>query len=147
MLRQILLLAITLVPCNAFAQSAAPIYPGRLEEAGAPAEGSPTNTAAASSASITVSKTAFVDGQNVCGAIRITNVSGQTAFVSRVADSLEVHFPLNTTPPPLPAGSTPTWFKVADVPIPLPGPIAPGKTITINYTTELPLAQGIIFGE
>jgi hypothetical protein len=98
------------------------------------------NKAADSSPSIEVTKTAFVDGQNVCGAIRIKNTDGQAAVVIGVADSLEVHFPSSATPPPLPAGSSANWFKVADVPIPLPAPIAPGKTTTVNYCFSLCLA-------
>ena len=56
----------------ALAQSIAPIDQGRLKEGSVSPRGSSTNTATVSSASITVSKSAFVDGQNVCGAIRIT---------------------------------------------------------------------------
>jgi hypothetical protein len=122
------------------AQSIAPVKQGRLTEGSVRIKGSPTNVAVLGAASVKVSKTAFVDGQNVCGAIRITNVSGQPAIVSGMADSLEVHFPLNVPPPALPAGSTITWFKVADVPIPLPGPIAPGATATIDYCFSLCLA-------
>ena len=98
--------------------------------ASAPAE-------AAGTASVKVTKTAFVDGQNVCGVIRITNVGQHPAILSGVADSLEVHFPRKVIPPPLPAGSTKTWFKVTDVAVALPGPIAPGATATIDYCFPL----------
>src|SRR5205085_4082670 len=96
--------------------------------------------AAAGTPGVDVSKTAFIDAQNVCGAIRIKNVGQKPVSVSAVADSLEVHFPKKVPPPPLPAGSTLQWFKVADVPIPLPGPIAPGATATIDYCFSLCLA-------
>lgn len=101
---------------------------------------SQTNTAGSSGAGIEVSKTAFVDGENVCGAIRITNVGGQLATISKIVDSLEVHFPRDGSSS-LPAGSTKTWYKVVDVPIPLPSAIAPGKTATINYCFSLCLAS------
>jgi len=139
MLRRVLFLAIIFAPGAALAQRTAPIYKGRLKAAGVPAESSPTN-AVAVAAGVEVSKTAFIDGQNVCGAIRITNIGVQPAVLSAMADSLEVHFPGAVPPPPLPAGSTRTWFKVAVVPIPLPGPIAPRGTATIPYCFSLCLA-------
>ncbi|MBI3834428.1 MAG: hypothetical protein HY287_08885 [Planctomycetes bacterium] len=139
MIHRILLLASVCVPCSAFAQSDLRIYPGRLNEAGAIAKDSPTNTAAAGGLTIEVSKTASVDGQNVSGVIRIKNTGAQSVTVSAIADSLEVHFPRDGVSS-LPAGSTRGWFSVADVPIPLPGPIVPGKTTTINYCFSLCLA-------
>jgi len=112
---------------------------GRVGAAQPTTDGS-VKVAAAGAPSIKVSKTAYVDGQNVCGTIRITNAGEQSAIPSAVVDSLEVHFPLTVSPPALPAGSTPTWFKVADVPVALPGPIAPRGTATIDYCFSLCLA-------
>ncbi len=121
----------------ALAQSSARSGQGRLEEAGVSAKGTPTNVAAASSAKLLVSKTAYVSGQDVCGVIRMTNIGWSPAIVVDIADSLEVHFYSNIPSFPLPTGSTPNWFKEADVPIPLPGPIAPFATATINYCFSL----------
>jgi hypothetical protein len=136
---QISLSVVTLPAKDALAQRAFD-YQGRLTDGRSPAKSSLTNVAAANSTGVEVIKTAFVDGQNVCGAIRIKNVGSQSATVSGIADSLEVHFPRDASSGALPAGSTRTWFKVADVPIPLPGPIAPGKTTTIDYCFSLCLA-------
>jgi len=102
-------------------------------------DGSPKVTPAGGP-SIKVSKTAYVDGQNVCGTIRITNAGGQSAIPTAVVDSLEVHFPLTVSPPALPVGSTPTWFKVAEVPVALPGTIPPRGAATIDYCFSLCLA-------
>jgi len=124
-----------------FAQSIAPDYPRRLKDAGLPVERS--SATAASTTGIQVGKTAYVDGQKVCGAIRITNVGLETVTVSGVVDFLEVHFPRKVPiPAGLDAGSTREWFKVADVPVtpPFPGPIAPGATATIDYCHSLCLA-------
>lgn len=87
-------------------------------------------------ASIEVSKTAEVDGFIVSGTISITNVGDFTAFISNIADTLEVHFPRRFDPPALPLGSTPNWFKVADVPVANPGEIPPGETVNINYSVN-----------
>ena len=66
-----------------------------------------TTSFSVNASSVEVTKTAFIDGQDVCGTIHIMNVGENPATLSDVADSLEVHFPGNVTPPPLPAGSTP----------------------------------------
>ena len=107
----------------------------RLARTKGSAEGAQT-AAATSTASIEVSKTASVSGQNVCGTIRIRNNGGQTVTVTGIADSLEVHFPKKTSTS-LPAGSTIEWYKVANVPISLPGPIASGATAVIDYCFSL----------
>ena len=96
-----------------------------------------SNVAAMSNPRLLVSKTASVSGQNVCGAIRITNFGMAPVTVTAIKDSLEVHFFNNIPPPGLTAGSTSNWFKVSDVPVTLPGPIAPRKTATINYCFSL----------
>ena len=123
---------------RALAQSLSPVDRASLSDR-VPIEKLRSQTAAAGGGpSIRVSKTAFVDGQDVCGLIRITNTGSSEVSVTAVADSLEVHFPRTVTPPPLPAGSTATWFKVADVPIAPPGGvIAPGTTATIDYCFPL----------
>ncbi len=89
--------------------------------------------------SIEVSKTASFDGRFVSGTISITNVGENPAIISGMADSLEVHFPKKKgfVPPPLPGGSTPNWFKVADVPVSPPGPIPVGETVNIDYSFDL----------
>ena len=144
MLRRILLLTIVLAPNHTLAQSVAPIYEGRLK-GDASIESSPTG-AGAGAASVEVSKTAYIDGQKVCGEIRIKNSGQSPVSVTGVVDFLEVHFPKMVTPPPaLLPGSTREWFRVADVPIPmpgvpLPGPIAPRATATIDYCFSLCLA-------
>jgi len=91
------------------------------------------------STSIEVSKTASFDGRVVSGTISITNTGENPAVISAMADSLEVHFPRKgrSTPPPLPGGSTPNWFKVADVPVAKPGPIPVGETVEIDYSFDL----------
>ena len=87
--------------------------------------------------SIEVEKTADFDGRFVSGTISITNEGENPAHVSAIADSLEVHFPLDSAPPPLPQGSVPNWFQVADVPVSAPGPIPVGETVNIDYTFDL----------
>lgn len=97
---------------------------------GVPEPGGPT--------SIEVSKTAEFDGRFVSGSIWITNVGENPALISAMADSLEVHFPRKVkTPPPLPEGSTPNWFKVADVPVANPGVIPVGESVHIDYSFDL----------
>lgn len=96
-----------------------------------------TTSFSVNASSIEVSKTSFVDGNDVCGTIRITNVGEHAAVLSDVVDSLEVHFPAKVDPPPLPAGSTPKWFKVAEVPVPHPSEIPVGETRTIDYCIQL----------
>src|SRR5262245_2246295 len=87
--------------------SAAFAQVSRLEPIGRTDKESQPNTAAASSSGIEVTKTAFVNGENVCGVIRIKNTGRQPASVSAIADSLEVHFPSFVSPPAgLGAGST-----------------------------------------
>jgi hypothetical protein len=90
--------------------------------------------------SIEVSKTASFDGRFVTGTISTTNVGENPAIISAVADSLEVHFPGRMAAPPLPAGSTPRWFKVADVPVASPGLIPVGETVSVDYVFDLCLA-------
>jgi hypothetical protein len=87
--------------------------------------------------SIEVSKTADFDGRFVSGTITIANVGENLALISALADSLEVHFPRKFTPPPLPEGSTPNWFKVADVPVEKPDLIPVGETASIDYSFDL----------
>src|SRR3989304_3246085 len=87
--------------------------------------------------SIAVSKTASQDGGFLTGTISITNKGDNPAIISAIADSLEVHFPRNLPPPSLPPGLTPTWFKVADVPVPVAGPIPVGGTVNIDYRFDL----------
>src|SRR5262249_10858388 len=83
-----------------------------------------------------------VKGQNICGQIRIKNTGRQAATVSGIADSLEVHFPGNITPPAgLPSGSTPGWVKGGGVPIAPPSPNSAGPTATIDYCFSLCLAS------
>ncbi len=112
----------------------------RLDPLTAPVEGSPAT--AATTTSIEVTKTAFVDGAEVCGEIHIRNTGSSPVSVSGVVDFLEVHFPRKATiPPGLPAGSTREWYKVADVPILLSGSIIePGATATTDYCFSLCLA-------
>ena len=140
MFRRILLLTITLTPCVAIAQTTRVDDRARMSDAGVAVKNWQTDVTAAAGPRVAVSKTAIVDGQNVCGVIRVTNGGGQPVLVTAIADSLEVHFSRTTPPAPLPAGSTANWFKLADVPIPLPGPIAPGETVVIDYCFSLCLA-------
>jgi len=124
----------------AFAQARAIGDLARLMQNRQPAKDPSVNVAAVSGPSIDVSKTASVNGQNVCGVIRIKNTGAQPVTVSAIADSLEVHFPREAPPAALSPGSTPGWYKVANVSIPLPGPIAPRVTATIDYCFSLCLA-------
>lgn len=134
MRRCVFLVFVLQIPINALAQVAIPTSDAaRLSTKRAPTKDSTVSIAAASNPSLLVSKTARVEGPDVCGVIRITNTGFGPVTVSGIADSLEVHFPNNVPPPGLTAGSTPNWFKVADVPIALPGPIAPRTTATIPY--------------
>ena len=87
--------------------------------------------------SIEVRKTATVNGHQVCGVISVKNTGRETVSVAAIADSLEVHFPSGVDSGGLPAGSTAKWYKVADVPIVLPGPIAPRATVHIDYCFSL----------
>jgi subtilisin-like proprotein convertase family protein len=100
-----------------------------LEFTGELAEVAPT--------SIEVSKTASFDGRFVSGTISISNVGEDLAYISAVADSLEAHVPGRVIPLPLPEGSTPNWFKIADVPVDQPGPIPAGETLDIDYSFDL----------
>ncbi len=133
---RLLLLTIVLAPTAAFGQRSASHDDGRLQQTGNKTERQ-SNVAVAGNPSLLVSKTASVNGQDICGVIRITNTGFGPAAIVGIADSLEVHFFNNVPPPGLTAGSTPNWFKVADVPIALPGPIAPRATATINYCFSL----------
>jgi hypothetical protein len=99
-------------------------------------EGQDTGSVA-SGQGLVVSKTAYVNGPDVCGQIRIFNFSGFPANVIGIVDWLEVHFPNNVPPPGLVSGSDLNWFKVADVPIALPGIIVPFATLNINYCHPL----------
>jgi hypothetical protein len=73
----------------------------RPSEIGAAMKESQTNVAAALSGSqFVVSKTAFVDGEDVCGVISIRNGGGQPAIIGSISDTLEVHFP-SAAPPAL----------------------------------------------
>ena len=95
--------------------------------------------------SIEVSKTADLDGGFISGTISISNVGDNPAVINAITDSLEVHFPKDMTPPPLPEGSTPNWFKVADMNISPPDPIPVGlqkgkkkrETVDIPYSVDL----------
>ncbi len=89
--------------------------------------------------SIEVRKTADFDGRFVSGTISISNAGEHPAHISAIADSLEVHFPNRSdfTPPPLPEGSAPNWFKVAGVPVDAPEPIPVGEKVTIDYRFDL----------
>lgn len=114
----------------------------RTPEVGAAMKDAPTDVVAAlASPRLTVSKTASVDGENVCGAITFANSGGQPAIITAIVDSLEVHFPRTMPAPPLPAGSTPNWYSVANTPFPVPGPIAPGTTATVPYCFSLCLVS------
>jgi len=84
--------------------------------------------------SLEVTKTAFVRGSTVVGEITIVNVGECEAIIGGIQDGLEVHFPGNVTPPPLPPGSTPNWWFVADIPIANPGDIPVGGQVTIPYS-------------
>jgi hypothetical protein len=86
---------------------------------------------------IEVTKTASQQGGFVSGAIQIMNDGDNPAIISGMADALEVRFPANVTPPALSPGSAPNWFKVADVPVPVPRDIPVGETATIPYIYDL----------
>jgi hypothetical protein len=124
----------------ATAQSKASPDEVRLDKTSVPLRGSYRATAADNGLRIKVSKTAYVNGQEICGTIFIKNESSLPATVTGLADSLEAHFPSQVTPPSLPAGSAAGWFKVADVPVALPGPIAPLTRTMIDYCFSLCMA-------
>src|SRR5262245_28425099 len=100
MLHRSMVFAVLFLPIQAFAQSAGLSNLARITTVRENAKDSPDNVAAVPSSGIEVSKTAFVSGENVCGVIRIKNSSRQSATVTAIADSLEVHFPSFVSPPP-----------------------------------------------
>jgi hypothetical protein len=97
----------------------------------------PSEGAVAGNPTLVVTETAYLNGQDVCGQIRIFNFSGVPANIVNITDWLEVHFPNNVPPAGLVTGSDLNWFKVADVPIARPAPIPPFGTLNINYCHPL----------
>lgn len=139
MCRHYLLLCIVIAPCAAVAQIRVHdrAAPPRAETTDPRLKDLPTGVVAAGGISVDVRKTASVVGEEVCGAVLITNTGRQPIVVSGIDDSIEVHFPGSTATPALPPGSTVNWFKVAEIPIAVPGAIAPGQTARIDYCFSL----------
>jgi hypothetical protein len=131
-----ILFTLFLAPGGALAQDSVPVYEGRLRKVG-PAVMDSRTALAVSATGLSVSKTAFVDGQDVCGTIRITNNSGSPATIDDPRDLLEVHFPSGVSPAGLSPGSTPNWFIVAAVPVAFPGQVEAGQTVALDYCFPL----------
>jgi hypothetical protein len=95
-----------------------------------------SDTDARSLGTVKVKTTAEQHNQHVTGEIIITNHGRTDAVVHNISDWLEVRFRGNVDPG-LPQGTTPTWFKIADVPVANPGVIPAGSTVVIPYSADL----------
>ncbi len=70
----------------ALAQSRFAPYSGTAEKSGASDGSGQISAVVVSGPNLRVSKTAFVDGHEVCGVIRITNSGGQAATITGIAN-------------------------------------------------------------
>ncbi|MBK7952180.1 MAG: hypothetical protein IPK00_26355 [Deltaproteobacteria bacterium] len=78
--------------------------------------------------SFSVSTTAAVSGSTVSGVLTLTNAESEPIPFSALSASIEVRFDEGVAIPPLPAGSSAGWYRIAQVSLPAPVTVAAGAS-------------------
>jgi hypothetical protein len=77
-----------------------------------------------------------VTGTAVTGTVTIANLGSRTETVTAIKAALEVRFPSDYTPPPLPSGSTSGWYVIVGKSLAVPAPIGAGGSVAIPYSMD-----------
>lgn len=78
--------------------------------------------------SFSVSTTASVSGSTVSGVLTLTNAESAPITFSALSASIEVRFDEGVAIPPLPAGSSAGWYRIAQVSVSAPVVVAAGAS-------------------
>lgn len=86
--------------------------------------------------SFSVTTTASVSGSAVAGTLSVTNLENGPIDLSNLSASIEVRFDEGVAIPPLPAGSSEGWYRIAQVALPVPVTLAAGASQGFSFVID-----------